>query len=167
MQSLREEVMNMDEVKAIADLAKTIFLHDGYHVPVVYVKGTTGKTALGLKLGDTSDAREMDMLNAGTFLACKHHVGDLELLIYVCEAWMGTNLNVLPSKDPNHIEVLLINSLDIRTNKEALQAFEIKRDPKGNVLDLQDLRLPESVETQGRLLPAFLKGYQIISPVHN
>ncbi len=157
----------MDEVKLIADFAKKLFMQDGYHAPIVFVKGTTGKVALGLKLGETSDARELDMLNAGTFLACKHHVGDLELLIYVCEAWMGTNIFIQPSQDRNRIEVLIVNSLDLRTKKEEIQAFEIKRNPKGNVLDLKDLSLPEKSSVEGRLLPAFQKGYQVISPVHN
>jgi hypothetical protein len=158
----------VDEVKQIADLARKIFLHDGYHVPLVFVKGTQGKVFFQLiRFGETAHERELDMLNAGTALACKGNVGDLELIIHVCEGWMGTNMDILPSQDPKRIEVLLVDSLDVWTQEETLLSFEIKRAPNGNVLDLKELMLPDMVETKGRLLPAFLKGYQIVSPVHN
>jgi hypothetical protein len=53
----------VDEVKAIADLARKIFLLDGYHVPLVFVKGTHGKVVLELKqFGATAREREFDML---------------------------------------------------------------------------------------------------------
>ena len=158
----------MDEVKQIADLARKIFLHDGYHVPMVFVKGTCGKVVLELKhFGATAQEREMDMLNAGTLVACKCNVGDLELIVHVSEGWMGTNIHILPSQDPKHIEVLMVNSLDARTQEERLLIFEVKRDPKGTVTDLREVDLPKSGEPKGKLLPAFQKGYQIISPVHN
>jgi len=158
----------VDEVKEIADIAKQLFLQDGYHVPMIFVKGTMGKVFFPLAhFGETADRRELDMLNAGTTLACKRNVGNLELIVFVCEAWMGTNINVLPSQDPNKTEVLQVNSLKVRTNTEAMQLFQIKRDPKGNVNGLRDLPLPENGTIEGRLLPAFLKGYQIVSPVHN
>lgn len=158
----------MDEVSKIADIAKVLFLRDGYHMPMVFVKGEKDKAFIGLEqFGDTSDKRELDMLNCGTWFASKHNVGDLELIVFVCEAWIGTNINVPPSLDPKRIEVLVVNSLDARTQEEKLLNFEVKRDPKGTVLDLKELVLPETVVTRGRLLPAFQKGYQIISPVHN
>jgi len=158
----------VDEVKAITELAKQVFLKDGYHVPTVFAKGTNRKAAIQLaKFGATASERELDMLNTGTWLACKHHVGDLELIVFVSEGWMSTNMNVLPSQDPKHSEVLQIASLDVRTQEEQFTCFEVKRDPKGTVTDLKELTFPKGVEAKGRLLPAFLKGYQIVSPVHN
>jgi len=156
----------VDEVQIIADFAKKLFLKDGYHIPLLLVKGTGGRKVVGLQeFGDTSDKRVQDMLNTGTWLACKHYVGDLELIVFVCEGWIGTNINVRPSQDPNRIEVLQIASLDVRTQEEQVKAFQVKRDPKGTVSDLKELIFPEKVEAKGRLLPAFQKGYQIISPV--
>jgi len=158
----------VDEVKEIADVAKKIFLQDGYHAPMVFVKGTNGKLFFELtNFGATAGERERSMLNAGTLIACKRNVGDLELIILVNEAWMGMNLSLMPSQDPKRIEALLISSLDARTKEERLLIFEVKRDPKGKVLDLKELIFPNTVEAKGWLLPAFLKGYQIISPVHN
>jgi len=158
----------VDDVKAITDIAKQVFLKDGHHAPMVFVKGTTTKAAIQLaRFGATASERELDMLNAGTWLACKHNVGELELIVFVSEAWMGTNLDVLPSQDPKRIEVLLINSLDARTQEENLLAFEIVRDRKGQVTNLKDWSLPDKGSAKGILLQAFQKGYQIVSPVHN
>jgi len=158
----------VDEVKKIADFAKSIFLRDGYHAPIVIARGTKGGRAVLLEqFGDTADERIKDLFYAGALLADKGNIGELELIVFVSEGWMGTNINIRPSQDPKRIEVLLINSLNARTQEEHTLQFEIKRDPKGQVLDLKELVFPEAVASKGRLLPAFQKGYQIISPVHN
>ncbi len=156
----------MDEVQKIADFAKVIFLQDGYHAPIVITKGTKGNRVVLLEqFGDTADERVKDMFYAGAMLAQKGNIGELELIVFVCEGWMGTNINVRPSQDPNRIEVLQIAGLDVRTQEEQVKAFQVNRDPKGTALDLKELIFPEKVEAKGRLLPAFQKGYQIISPV--
>jgi hypothetical protein len=158
----------VDEVQKIADVAKSIFLRDGYHAPIVIAKGTKGGRAVLLEqFGDTADARIKDMFSAGALLAQKGNIGELELIVFVSEGWMGTNITILPSQDPKRIEVLLINSLDARTQEEHTLQYEIKRDPKGHVLDLKELVFSATVEAKGKLLPAFQKGYQIVSPVHN
>jgi hypothetical protein len=158
----------VDEVQKIADFAKRLFLRDGYHAPIVIAKGTNGTRIVLLEqFGATADERVKDIFSAGALLAEKGNIGDLELIVFVCEGWMGTNINVLPSLDPNRREALLINSLNARTQEEHTLQFEIKRDPNGQVLDLKELVFPETVVSKGRLLPAFLKGYRIVSPVHN
>ena len=158
----------MDEVKAITDLAKRHMLLDGYHAPIVFAKGTRGKRAVLLEqFGDTADERVKDMFYAGAMLADKGNIGELELIVFVNEAWMSRNLDVLPSLDPKRIEVLLVNSLDARTQEERLISFDVIRDPKDRVIDLKRSDLPESGHPKGKLLPAFQKGYQVISPVHN
>jgi hypothetical protein len=158
----------VDEVHKIADFAKKLFMQDGYHAPIVIAKGTKSARVLLLEhFGDTADERARDMFYAGSFLAKQGNVGELELIIFVSEAWVGSTLDVLPSLDPKRIEVLLINSLDARTKEERLIPFDFKRDPQGKVLDVKEFVLPEAVETKGWLLPAFLNGYRIVSPVHN
>jgi hypothetical protein len=158
----------VDEVQKIADFAKKIFLRDGYHAPIVITKGTKGNRVVLLEqFGDTADERVKDMFYAGAMLADKGNIGELELIVLVNEAWMGRTLDVLPSQDPKRIEVLLINSLDARTQEERLLSFDVIRDPKGHVSDLKRSDLPEIGDPKGKLLPAFQKGYQIISPVHN
>ena len=158
----------MDEVQKIADFAKAIFLRDGYHAPIVIAKGTKGNRVVLLEqFGDTADERVKDMFYAGALLADKGNVGELDLIVFVNEAWIGRNRDVLPSLDPKRIEVLLINSLDARTQEENILAFEVVRDRKGQVTNLKDWGLPDNGSVKGKLLPAFQKGYQIVSPVHN
>jgi hypothetical protein len=158
----------VDEVQKVADLAKSIFLRDGFHAPIVITKGTKGGRAVLLEqFGDTADERIKDMFYAGAMLADKGNIGELELIVFVSEAWMGTNMYVLPSQDPKRIEALMVHSLDARTKEEQLLSFEVKRDPKGKVFDLTEMVLPKDGEPKGKLLQAFQKGYQIISPVHN
>ena len=158
----------MDEVQKIADFAKKLFMQDGYHAPIVIAKGTKGNRVVLLEqFGDTADERVKDMFYAGALLADKGNIGELELIVFVNEAWMGRNMDVLPSLDPKRIEVLLINSLDARTQEERLLSFDVIRDPNGHVRDLKRSDLPEFGDPKGKLLPAFQKGYQIVSPVHN
>ncbi len=158
----------MDEVQKIAGFAKAIFLRDGYHAPIVITKGTKGKRIVLLEqFGATADERVKDMFYAGAMLAQRGNIGELELIVLVNEAWLGTNITILPSQDPKRIEVLLINSLDARTQEESLLAFEVIRDPKDKIIDLKENVLPKDGSPKGKLLPAFQKGYQIISPVHN
>ncbi len=77
----------MDEVKKIVEIAKQVFLQDGYHAPMVFVKGDKGKVVVEVKnFGTDSYQRERTMLNLGTQVACEHNVGDLDLVIIVSEA---------------------------------------------------------------------------------
>jgi len=118
----------VDEVKKITEIAKELMLRDGYHAPMVFTIGTNGKVFTLLeRFGDTADERVKDMLLAGAMVAEKRNVGELELIILVNEAWMGTNLSVLPSRDPKRVEALLINVLDVRTQEEQLIMFEVIR----------------------------------------
>lgn len=158
----------MEMVEQIIRLAKKLVLEMGYLEPILFVKGSKSKFVLDFKeFGDTSEQRELHMLKAGAWLAYKHHVGELEALVFVNEAWMGTNINVLPSKDPNRIEVLLINTFDPGTKEESLIMFEMVRNAQGKVTDLKEKTLPETGSVKGILLPAFQKGYLMIRPVTN
>jgi len=158
----------VDEVQKIADFAKALFLQDGYHAPIVVAKGTkSARVVLLEQFGSTADERAKDMFYAGAMLAQKGNIGELELIVFVSEGWMGTTLDVLPSQDPKRIEVLLVNSLDARTQEENMLTFEVIRDQNGKAANLKDRSLPDKGGAKGILLPAFQKGYQIISPVHN
>jgi len=158
----------VDDVQEITDLAKRSFLENGYHAPMVFAKGTETKVAIQLAhFGATADERVDDMLNVGTWLAYKHNVGELELIVLVNEAWMGKSMDILPSLDPKRIEILMINSLDVGTQDEYLTCFEVVRNNQGKVIDLKEGDLPKTGHPKGKLLPAFQKGYQIISPVMN
>ena len=159
-------------MEEIVQFVKTTVLELGKCFPIVFVKGSKGKVAIGLKeLGETSDNREMHMLNAGTFTAYKHNVGELESLIFASEAWMslvkGKEEFIRPSLNPERIETLIINSLDTATQEETIICFEMVRDRQGKLTDLKQMSFPDAGSVKGILLPAFQKGYQIISPVTN
>lgn len=158
----------MEIVEQIIQLAKKLILEMGYHEPILFVKGSKVNVVLNFKeFGDTADKRARNMLNAGANLAYKDNVGELKALVFVDEAWMGTNINIQPSKDPKRIEVLLINTLDMATQEERLIVFEMVRDRQGKLIDLKQSSLPEKGSVKGVLLPAFQKGYQLIRPVTN
>jgi len=159
----------VDEVKKIIEIAKQVFLQDGYHAPMVFVKGGKGKVVVEMKnFGGNSYQRELDMLNLGTDVACKYNIGDLDLVVIVTEGWTSTNLTVLPSKDPKRIEVLSINFLDVPAGEEKVTAYRIIRDRFGKAVDLRPLyKSLDFFEAKGHLLPAFVRGYKVISPVHN
>jgi len=158
----------VDEVKKIAELARQIMLLDGYHAPIVFVEGTKGKVAVLLEsFGNTNDERVQDMLKVGIKTAIERNVGELELIVFVSEAWMGTSQDVLPSLDPKRTEMLMITSLDARTQDEDMQGFEVIRDQKDQVINLKDWHQPASGSVKGNLLQAFHKGYQIVRPVLN
>jgi len=158
----------VNELKEIIDIAKKLMLRDGYHAPMVFAKGTKCNVIVALEIfGNTAEERVEDMVNAGAMLADKRNVGELEQIVLVNEAWIGKNLDVMPSQDPNRIEVLTINSLDTSTQDENLTLFEVMRNPKGQVTDLKQVVLPENGSVKGKLLTAFQNGYLIEIPVLN
>jgi len=159
----------VDEVKKIIDIAKQVFLQDGYHAPMVFVKGDKGKVVVEIKnFGNDSYQREQIMLNLGTYVACKQNVGDLDLVVIVSEAWTSRNLTMLPSQNPKRIEVLSINFLDVGSLEEKATMFTVLRDRFGKAVGLRPFdKSTDFFDVKGHLLPAFVRGYSVISPVHN
>lgn len=162
----------MEDVEEIVQFVRKATLEAGACYPTIFVKGSEGKVAIGLEaFGETSDARERHMLNAGSFTAYKHSVGELEKLIFASEAWMSKADEkgefIQPSRDPKRIETLIINCLDVATQEETMIWFEIVRDRQGKLTDLKQMSLPDGISVKGILLPAFQKGYQIVRPVTN
>ena len=155
----------------VIEFVKKVTLEVGVCDPIIFVKGSKGKVAIGMgKFGETSDVREKYMLNAGTFTAYKHSVGELEKLIFADEAWMSPFRGehfVRPSKDPSRVETLIINSLDPTNQEQTILCFEMIRDSKKKLIDLKQMSLPGGVSVKGMLLPAFQKGYQIVQPTVN
>ena len=103
------------------------------------------------------------MTQAGVELAQSGEVGEVEQVIYVCEAWSSPPRTpfIRPSQDPNRTEVLLISALDAKTNTQTLEMYACIRDAKQIVIDLKRLPLPEGGKVESPLLPAFLAGYRL------
>jgi hypothetical protein len=162
----------VEDVEKIVQLSKKVMLEVGEHGPTVFYKGTGGQAAIGLaEFGSTADKRAQSMANAGVFAALKHNVGELELIIFVSEAWMGRSDEkgefIQPSLDPKRIEVLMITYMDTASKEQKMIAYEIVRNPQKKVTDLKKHPMSDTGEIKGELMPAFLKGYQLIRPVHN
>jgi hypothetical protein len=162
----------VEDVEEIIQFAKRLTLETGRFMPTVFLKGSEGKVAIGIENFGKTDEKQKDMLNAGAFTALRHHVGELELLVIVSEAWMSManekgELEVRPSLDPKRIETLIVNSLDPFTQEETMTVFEMVRDTKGKVTDLKQKSFPKEGSIKGTLLPAFLKGYQMVRPTTN
>jgi hypothetical protein len=163
----------VDDVEEIVQLAKKLMFESGYHEPIVFFKGTEGKGVVALEtFGKDADERTKDMLNAGALAGIKRNVGELELIVFVSEAWMGRAIKkeedyILPSSDPKRVEVLIITYLDTATKEQAMRMFEVVRDSQKRIIDLKQNSLPDVDSIKSPLLPAFLKGYQLIRPVTN
>ena len=76
----------MEDVEEIVRLAKKWLLEQGHHLPMVFLKGKEGKETIVLENFGATDEKQKDMLNAGTFAAFKHNIGEFELLVFVSEA---------------------------------------------------------------------------------
>jgi len=159
----------VDEVKKIIDIAKEVFLQDGYHAPMVFVKGDKGKVVVEIKnFGNDSYQRELTMLNLGTHVACEQNVGDLDLVVIVSEAWANRTMQMLPSRDPKRIEILSINFLNVGSQEEKAAVFKVIRDRWGKAIELRPYdESTDFFEVKGHILPAFVRRYKVISPVHN
>ena len=131
--------------------------------PTVFVLGTKHKTYMPLPMGETLPERVHIMTQAGVELAQSGEVGEVEQVIYVCEAWSSPPRTpfIRPSQDPNRTEVLLISALDAKTNTQTLEMYACIRDAKQIVIDLKRLPLPEGGKVESPLLPAFLAGYRL------
>jgi len=74
----------MEEIKEIIANAKQHMLRDGYHKPMVFAKGTSGKAAVVLEIfGNTAEERAKDMMCVGAMVADRQNVGELELVVLV------------------------------------------------------------------------------------
>jgi hypothetical protein len=145
----------------IVTVAKEAMVRFGSHPPTVFVQGTKRKVYLHVEFGRDNAERISDMANAGIRLATSAEVGDVEMVILVCEGWTSPARAkvVLPSQDPNRMEVLMISAMDVKTNAQTLEMYACLRDYKQAVLDLKPISVPGQVESG--LLPAFLSGFRL------
>jgi hypothetical protein len=101
------------------------------------------------------------MFGTGVKVASEGDLGKLNKVFFVTEAWMSPARQnyVRPSKDPNRIEILLINCLDALTKEQTLEGFEYVRDEKGSLTEIKPLPMPKDIRVEGTLLPAFVAGF--------
>lgn len=156
----------------ITEQAKEIMLWDGAHQPTLFLKGSQ-ETMIHpiMELPSTSQERRKMMFVLGTFLTKIEQLGALEEVILVTEAWMSKAIDehapqIPPSKDPNRIEVLVINQIDLATNQSQLRLLEMIRDDGGELVELKTysdvLDDQQGQSSDSPLLNAFVAGYRLI-----
>jgi hypothetical protein len=134
----------------------------GGHEPTLFVQGTKQKVVLQLPAGTNHLERIGIMTQAGIQLGKSGQIGDVEMVVHVCEAWAspGRTPFVMPSQDPDRMEVLMFSLLDPQTNKQTVQMFACIRDYKDAVVELRPAPMGET-DAQSPLLPAFLTGFRL------
>lgn len=155
------------DVEEIVNIAKKILTQFGQHAPMLFVRGSKSKGMVTFNdFGPDHEDKIRQMANAGVDNAMKHNSGDLHYLIFVTEAWVSTNKEYLksaPSKDPKRKEMLIITTLDVVTKKQGLLMYQMIRDKRGNLIELNKSPFPEEATVESPLLPAFVAGYNLIT----
>jgi hypothetical protein len=102
----------------ILTAAKDAMFRFGECAPIVFVRGTKGKSYMPLPEAETFAERVTIMTQAGRQMAQTGKVGEIEQVIYVFQGWSSpARIPFLrPSLDPNRAEVLVISALDANTN---------------------------------------------------
>jgi|SRR5450755_3810094 hypothetical protein len=156
------------DLEEVTKVAKEVITHCGSHPSTLFVTGEKGKVFTNFPdFGPDHEDKVRQMANMGVKIACQRNIGDLNYLIFVTEAWMSWLAKgksyVQPSKDPKHIEVLTLSTLDVPTHKQTMLAYQMERDKSGNLIELEKLPLPDGVAVESPLLPAFIAGYNLIA----
>jgi hypothetical protein len=143
----------------------------GFHMPTLVAKGKGGVSIAHFSnFGDTHEDKAMRLFMAGIDTAHSNQVGELTEVILISEGWMnlakrdGTK-DVLPSQDPERKEVLIVTGVKLGIEPEPeMVIFEMVRDARGKLIDLEDFDLPQlgkgdHIETP--LLDAFVSGFKM------
>jgi hypothetical protein len=147
----------------IIKTAKWVLQNYGCHEPIIFVQGTRHNGFTQMPDGKDLAERVQNMHTTGMLTALRGDIGEVSLVVYVSEGWMGTPRRpfVMPSQDPNRKEVLIITALDPATGKQTAKVFAVIRDEQcDEVLELRPVPTPEETEVESPLLPAFLAGFR-------
>jgi hypothetical protein len=167
------------ELASIMEQAAETLLRQGSHSPTLIVEFEEKPTPIRSSLRffpPPMEQKEEILYQRGKRLA--RHYGHLKVrrIFLVTEAWMnkpepGRPL-VAPALDPQREEALLVLELNA-SSPQFEQTFEGRkmiRNQEGKLIDLRPLTdlFPEGdeVEVTGVLLPAFLAGFMVRSPVY-
>lgn len=156
--------ITLDTVVAIV---RDIMLVQGTHQTSVLVCGDNG-VVLGA-LGDLPpgfEEREQHLFSAGFLLSEKTDLGPLEQAFFISEGWMSIiedlQVEVIPSEDPQRLEVLMIAGIDFQSNIHSMLIMEmIRHVDSGALIGLEERTRHDSRDGQvhSPLLDAFVAGY--------
>lgn len=151
----------------ISKIAQEVALTQGAHIPTLIVIGKQGSTAVQFPgQAETHHERATLMKVIGFDLAFNRHLGALKQVCLINEGWVSvgsdeTAPKVIPSKDPNRKEALIVVMIDLQENQTRMLLFEMIRDAEGKLTDLPRMDIgPPDIEIRAYLLEKFVAGYQ-------
>lgn len=110
-------------IEKIIQMSKDLILKNGSHMPAMHVEFKSGIATLALMptaFGVRKDFEKIqNFYTAGSMIGEDYQGESLASLAFVAEAWMAKRdidnprLDVMPSQDPNRVEVLIIVSMDL------------------------------------------------------
>ena len=153
----------------VEKLAIDVCIKENGHIPQLIVCGKRQSSIMILKhFPDTYEEKIKTMASAAiqTVIEQGEKIGELRRVFFISEAWMSVvkkkNLKtfLMPSKDPNRIEVLIISEFDVDNNEENVSSFEIKRNSENRIYNLERMKMGKGTgETKSALLQSFIKAY--------
>jgi hypothetical protein len=163
-----EKLTHLQTVDLITETARTEALKQGSHIPTLLVIGTKGNVVSELtEMPDTHETRAQMLFDLGFNLAQENPLGIPVQLFFISEAWYSQNsmvdgeLKMMPSQDPNRLEVLIIVGLQLIHAMHSTVILEMVRDETEQLLELREhRRYMEQGQVESPLLQAFLLGYQ-------
>jgi hypothetical protein len=143
-------------------------LTTGQHLPMVIIEGHLRTQMVVIEdMPSTHGDRAQQMAEIGFALAKQMDVGKLRQMVLITEGWLSVGTEdrppqIPPSKDPERVEVLLINQLDIRARKYHLMVLEVVRDGAGVIREVRphaSMKETEGMTAESPLVDALLLGY--------
>lgn len=153
----------------VKQIAHETTLRSGHHIPLLIAQGSRGALmATPSELPSTPEGRQLLLWRMGFEFSSDGHIGELEEIFYISEAWMSTgeqdNLPVNPpSTDPQRKEILLIASQRADGDQAQIAIFEMVRDDRNELIGLEETELPPDQEdgnAKSVLLERFIAGFQ-------
>lgn len=154
--------LSIDE---LAKIACDVTLRDGQHIPAVFVQGIDS-AAMGqiADLPSTHEGRVERLFQVGFSLGRDGLLGLLVQAYFITEGWMVVTdkkeLEIMPSEDPDRIEVLIISGINLLKETGSMLIFEMIREA-GKLVDLQEHSRQEddAEKMYNPLLDALVAGY--------
>ena len=141
-------------------------LANGGHRPALLLEGNENTIAVELEPRDSADRRLEQMYVIGIGVARTGVVGGLRQAFYIAEAWSshvepGQHSAVMPAKDPQRREVLLVMNLRLDDRQARIALLEMQRDEEGVLRQLQDITadITHDAHQPNPLLNALVDGY--------
>lgn len=161
----RSQPLSLAEV---SQRAKEVTLKDGEHAPTLMVEGNrAGSVMQFTELAPTHEGRAQQMFTAGFWLAQQREIGSLSQVFFITEAWMSASQGgqlptVMPSQDPQRLEVLIISQLQVVSQRKDVAIWEMQRNPEGQLVQLVAFNVEEDKhQIESPLLSAFTAGFRV------